>query len=74
MCRIQVADGPTQEGDHAPPISRDLAQVVVEVADHDVDVELVVLLGQGRGRVAEELVAHVEGDVARQGARLLHGA
>ena len=44
--RVQVADRPAQERDHPPALGRDLAEVLVKVADDHMDVERVELLGQ----------------------------
>ncbi len=55
------------------PPSGDLGEVAVEVADDGVDVEAVVVVGQpGRGG-PEELVAHVERQVAPQRSVDGHG-
>ena len=46
---------------------------LVEVADHGVDLEAGVVVGQPHGGRAQELVAHVEGHVAAQRAVRDHG-
>ena len=66
---IEVADGAAQEGDQAPPAGGDPAQVPVEVADDRVHLQARVVVHQPVGRRPQELVAHVEGDVAPQRAR-----
>jgi len=45
--------------------------MLTEIADDEVHGEALVLVGEDRGGLAQELVAHVEGDVAGQDAELL---
>src|SRR5205085_666606 len=64
----EVADRATEQRDDPSRavVRRDTPQVTLEVADHAVDLQTVVLLDQLVGRVAHHALGDIEGDVAAQ--------
>ena len=72
--RHEVADRATEQRHQSWRVTArwKLAEVPLEVADHPVDRQRVVVVDELLGGLANDGLGHVERDVAAQGARLLH--
>ena len=61
LVRVEVADRRAQEGEQGAPAGGDPVQVAAEVADHGVDGDARVPLGDRGGRGSQDLLADVDG-------------